>query len=329
MGAFMSAFKTKEAASVVLELEDAPVTPAEAQLHDRVAAVLDGAPHILDSIRNYAGCQEAVQAAISEPSEANLEAAWAVLQPAIGRLREYYEYALSLEEAFPELMGRLCDGGVRLESQQALAKQLAKLMDFVIRFDHMKMNTPSIQNDFSYYRRSMQRMKYHNQDAGEGALNDEMANRMSLFYASHTPTMTVLLGAVTKYVNTPSNNLALDNVLSALSIMAQSTRDMVRQKHFSNEETNVFCLRAMTAAVILYDQLDAQGAFHKRSPINIRACVALLREWPDATERVSLANMMRFTSRHLKDETAMQGISEALDEAAKDDGGGGGNNNNA
>ena len=42
---------------MVLELEDAPVTPAEAQLHDRVAAVLDGAPHILDSIRNYAGCQ--------------------------------------------------------------------------------------------------------------------------------------------------------------------------------------------------------------------------------------------------------------------------------
>jgi hypothetical protein len=77
----------------------------------------------------------------------------------VNKLREYYEYGLEVESAFPELMARLCDGGVKLDSMQALAKQLAALLDFVIRFDHVKMNTPPIQNDFSYYRRSMQRMK--------------------------------------------------------------------------------------------------------------------------------------------------------------------------
>jgi hypothetical protein len=30
-------------------------------------------------------------------------------------------------------------------------------------------------------------------------------------------------------------------------------------------------MRAMTGAIILYDHLHPQGAFHKKSPINVRA----------------------------------------------------------
>ncbi len=260
----------------------------------------------------------------------NLAACWEALKPAVAKLREYYEYGLEVEEAFPELMTQLCDGGAKLDSMQALAKQLAALLDFVIRFDHIKMNTPSIQNDFSYYRRSMTRMKNHNQEDA-GALGDEVANRMSLFYASATPAMSQLAAAVTKSVE--RNAVTLEVALNALSVMASSTRDMLRNRQFTAPATNLFCLRTMVASVILYDQLDVHGAFCKRSPINVRSCVAVLREWPDALERVALANMLRFTSRHLKDETTLPGVAEALTEAAESGGaavlaGGAGNNNN-
>jgi hypothetical protein len=259
----------------------------------------------------------------------------------VNKLREYYEYGLEVESAFPELMARLCDGGVKLDSMQALAKQLAALLDFVIRFDHVKMNTPSIQNDFSYYRRSMQRMKAHNQEDA-GALGDEVANRMSLFYASATPAMSLLVGAVQKALL--GGAVTLEVVLNALSVMASSTRDMLRNRQFTAPATNVFCLRTMVASVILFDHLDVHGVFCKRSPINVRSCVAVLREWPDATERVALANMLRFTSRHLKvctllcvcsslahrrqDESTAPGVAEALTEAAESGGAGGGGNNN-
>ena len=69
-------------------------------------------------------------------------------------------------------------------------------MDFVIRFDHVKLNTPSIQNDFSYYRRSLQRMRANGQQE-EGVLSDDLAHKLSMFYASPTPAMSVLVASVT------------------------------------------------------------------------------------------------------------------------------------
>lgn len=235
-------------------------------------------------------------------------------------------YALALEAAFPELLGALCGVGkpaaAKLVSQQALAKQLGALLDFVIRFDHIKMNTPSIQNDFSYYRRSMTRMKRDAPGgAAEGVLTDEVANRMSLFYASHTPVMTALVGATTSYVHgNRDDGLQLESVCSALSVMAHSCRDMLKNHQFESAATNLFCLRAMVASIILYDQLDAVGAFHRKSPINIRGCVQVLREWPDAGERLSLANMLRFTTRHLRDESTPAGVVELLNDAAAESG---------
>ncbi len=44
----------------------------------------------------------------------------------------------------------------RLDAHQALVKQFAKILDFVLKFDEAKMTTPAVQNDFSYYRRTIQ-----------------------------------------------------------------------------------------------------------------------------------------------------------------------------
>ncbi len=54
----------------------------------------------------------------------------------------------------------------------------------------------------------------------------------------------------------------------------------------------------------------------------------MLAEWSDATERVALANMLRYTAKHLKDETTVSGLVEAINEVAESGGGGGGGNNN-
>ena len=51
--------------------------------------------------------------------------------------------------------------------------------------------------------------------------------------------------------------------------MANVCQDMVAKKKFQPDQTNMFCLRAMTGAIILFDHLHAQGAFVKKSPINV------------------------------------------------------------
>ena len=49
-----------------------------------------------------------------------------------------------------------------VEEYQSIVKQFAKLLEFVLIFDECKMETPALQNDFSYYRRTSQRMRNAN-----------------------------------------------------------------------------------------------------------------------------------------------------------------------
>ena len=51
--------------------------------------------------------------------------------------------------------------------------------------------------------------------------------------------------------------------------MANVCQEMVDKKRFEAEQTNMFCLRAMTGSIILFDHLHPQGAFHKKSPIHV------------------------------------------------------------
>jgi hypothetical protein len=68
-------------------------------------------------------------------------------------------------------MAFLCNGDVfaTLPDNQASACKLADIIVFATHFDQIKvlffvtkMNNPNIQNDFSYYRRSVSKMKLSN-----------------------------------------------------------------------------------------------------------------------------------------------------------------------
>jgi hypothetical protein len=79
------------------------------------------------------------------------------------------------------------------------------------------MKTPAIQNDFSYYRRTMarQRMGSLDDNTPESAreVSTELANRMSLFYANATPMLRVLSDAVSQFV-TQVRNLIEEDIIS-------------------------------------------------------------------------------------------------------------------
>ena len=100
--------------------------------------------------------------AISSPSDdAAQTAAWDAVCPLVGKLKLFHDYAFEMEAILPVLLEALCTGNPveTLEAKQALAKLCAELLSFVLKFDDLKMNNPAIQNDFSYYRRTLSRMK--------------------------------------------------------------------------------------------------------------------------------------------------------------------------
>jgi len=121
-----------------------------------------------------------------------------------------------------------------LETQQALVKQFAHILDFVLKFDDLKMLNPSIQNDFSYYRRTISRMRSPNPNAvmempAIPEITAELANKMSLFYANATPMLRVLADATLNFV-TSNQHLPIENTTDTLGTMAKVCQRMIENQ---------------------------------------------------------------------------------------------------
>eukprot|EP01121_Diplochlamys_sp_Union-15-3_P014277 TRINITY_DN452_c0_g1_i1.p1 TRINITY_DN452_c0_g1~~TRINITY_DN452_c0_g1_i1.p1 ORF type:complete len:328 (+),score=50.12 TRINITY_DN452_c0_g1_i1:45-986(+) len=301
MGAWLSKLVSsddRKGADIILDFEKAkPESEEERQIYEAVAAVLDKGPEVLDQLFGYTGCEEYIRKAITTPSSETEKSAWDAILPAVDQLQKFYEFSLELEQCFPKLLVALCKGNdptSTISTQQALAKQLADVFDFVLRFDDSKMVNPAIQNDFSYYRRSLNRMKSKNKIK----IRDELANKMSLFFAYPTPMMRCLSETTVKFLS--QNNLSRDDVTNGLAQMANICQQMVENKRFTSAQTNMFCLRAMTGCIILVDHVHQSGSFYKKSPINVKACITVLKNFLDSPTD-GLLNALRFTTIHLND----------------------------
>lgn len=130
-----------------------------------------------------------------------------------------------IEEGLPTLLGVLCQGDVskNLEKNQGLAKLFAELLDFVFEFDHLKMHSPTLQNDFSYYRRMLQRGRSSGRDDDScvsdlrsAMIEDDQANRISLFIAYPTPMLKCIIDTTTKFVNSNQLQKSVGDWLAAL-----------------------------------------------------------------------------------------------------------------
>lgn len=297
---------------VVLDFEDPPVSEQEKEVHATVSEVLNKGPEILEKLSSYQGCEEYIRKAITTPSPETEEDAWTNVLPAVDQLKEFYDFSLELEECFPKLLVALCkeDPKTSLKNLQSLAKQLANVFDFVLRFDDLKMVNPAIQNDFSYYRRTLNRMKLSKKDLNI-SIRDELANRMSLFFAYPTPMMNVINETTVKFLS-QSDGVPRENVTNALATMANVCQDTVEKQRIANPDTNMFCLRCMTGSIILFDHLHAAGAFNKKSPIFIKSCITVLKNYAQGPTD-GLLNALRFTTIHLNDTDTPANIKHLLD----------------
>jgi len=305
MGALVSLFggEKKMTIDIFLDFEAAVPGENEKEIHSLVADVLSAAEQILEKLQAYKGCEEFIRSAISKPGVETEKAAWDAILPAVETLQEFYEFSVEVEKIYPKLLTSLFQANDdlknNLQGQQSLAKQLADIFDFALRFDDMKMINPGIQNDFSYYRRTLSRMKINNK-AGDIKIKDELANRMSLFFAYPTPMMKVLTDTTVQFLKNEPCPINRNQVVAGFSLMANVCLDMVEKNKFTNSKTNMFCLRGMTGSIVLVDHLDATGAFHKRSTINVKGAITKLKNFTEVSTE-GLLNALRYTTVHLND----------------------------
>ncbi|TKS88934.1 Protein FAM49A [Collichthys lucidus] len=311
---------------------------AETAVWNQVSAVLEEAHGILAELQSYNGAgqeirevsikqqqsiraeQSSYSAAIQNPGDLALqEKAWNAVCPLVAKLKRFYEFSLRLENALRSLLEALTSPPYapmqHLEREQALAKQFAEILHFTLSFDELKMTNPAIQNDFSYYRRTISRNRLNNQQLeAENEVNNEMANRMSLFYAEATPMLKTLSNATTKFVS-ENKTLPIEDTTDCLSTMACVCRVMLETPEyrcrFTNTDTMLFCMRVMVGVIILYDHVHPVGAFAKTSKIDMKGCIKVLKEQPSNSVE-GLLNALRYTTRHLNDDSTSKQIRALL-----------------
>ncbi|KAM7359000.1 CYFIP-related Rac1 interactor B [Cochliomyia hominivorax] len=304
---------TAKSYDVFLDFENAAPTETEREIYDEVERVLKESDAVLEEIQLYKGAGKEIREAIADPSLQ--EKAWSAVLPLVIKLKRCYEHSLELEKIVPKLLGQLVGGKLNptqhLETQQALVKQLAEILEFVLKFDEHKMKTPAIQNDFSYYRRIVSRQRI---DATNNMLvPTELANRMSLFYAHATPMLKVLSEATSKFVHDNADDV--ENTTETLGTMAKVCLRMLENpkllQQIEREETHLLVLRVMVGLVILYDHVHPVGAFARGAHVDVKGCVRLLQAQP-AIKAEPLLNALRYTTKHLNEENTPKNIRNLL-----------------
>lgn len=91
------------------------------------------------------GANKEIREAIADPSPEVQAKAWSAVLPLVIKLKRCYEHSLELDKIVPKLLGQLVGGKLNptqhLETQQALVKQLAEILEFVLKFDEYKVSS--------------------------------------------------------------------------------------------------------------------------------------------------------------------------------------------
>lgn len=303
-----------------LDFENAMPSPSEMEVFQQVEQVLCDSQKILEEISQYKGASKEIREAINNPNKELLSRATAVVFPLVLQLKRFHDFTQEIVMVIPKILGQLCSSDMtptkHLEQQQALVKQFAEILEFVLKFDEYKMTTPAIQNDFSYYRRLISRQRTPSTDdiEEEQPIDEVQAMGMSMFYAQPTPMLTVLRDATVNFLN-DNKDLPIDNTTETLRIMTRVCQRMLEDEvliqRFKREETHWFVLRVMVGLIILYDHVHPVGAFGKSSNIDVKGCVRVLKEQPMARSE-SLLNALRYTTRHLNDVSTPKHIKTLL-----------------
>lgn len=327
---------------IFVDFESAQPTVDEVQLYQEAEDVLRKSEEIIRDLQNYKGASKEIREAITKPSLETEFKAWEAIYPLVMKLKTFYDFSIEMEAVVPKILRELCvkhTPGVgtaveQLDEHQALVKQFAKLLEFVLKFDEYKMMNPALQNDFSYFRRTTQRMRnlppnrmsappsttmpheevikatkaiHASYEQIDMAVPVGVANTMSLFFAHATPMLQSMSAAVTQFVEDNADNPSVSNTTTdMLSVMAKVCQKMLDtpelRSRLQYEETELFILRVMVAIIILYDHVHPTGAFAKGTQVDVKGCVRVVRD-QEGTRAESLLNTLRYTTKHLNEES--------------------------
>lgn len=139
-------------------------------------------------------------------------------------------------------------------------------------------------------------------------MTHELAAHISMFYATATPMLTGICNSVQELFKKSDLKAAktLETMIEVTIRMLENVE--TTSKLQSPEDTTKFILRVMTGLIIIYDHVHDHGAFSKKTPVDIRAAIAVLQ---NANEDV-LLDAIRYSTKHLNDDSTPPKIKQML-----------------
>lgn len=264
MGAMMSSWFVSQVdvSHIDIDFHNPPSSPAQASLSNEAEELLTLGWAILARLEAYQDVSAAIKPALAD---ASLEpVAFKAVQVNIEHTYAFYTHALAISELFPRILASLAasdDETTSITDQQVIAKRLAELLDFVLRFDELKMNRPGLTNDFAFYKRSL--AKHREEAVG---VTEENAAMVSMFLAQSAPMMSYCITSVSDLMK---ESELVGKIPRVIATIANVCHHLVNTDRFEDRDTVMLCLRAMVGSIIIFDYVTEEGAFVKRSGINV------------------------------------------------------------
>ncbi|RDD41336.1 Protein FAM49A [Trichoplax sp. H2] len=302
-----------------IDIQNALPDDEDQTAYNVVNGVLEHSSQMVNDLESYKGATEEIRDAISQPNnDYQQRQTWREVCKFVTVLKRLYEYSQEIENIVPQLLYPLCSGPrtpiEHCQSQQALIKQFAEVLHFTLIFDRLKMKNPAIQNDFSYFRRMLQKMvqEYHEETV---EMSMDTANRMSLFYASPTPMLKMLSNATTKFV-AENQSIPIENTTLYLSTLANTLKNMISNpkysSNFTSESEIQFSICVMVGVIILYDHVHPFGAFSKKSDIDVTGAIKVIKS-NNLNNKQHLLDALRFSTVHYGDESTPKSVKYLLE----------------
>ena len=121
----------------------------------------------------------------------------------------------------PSLLEAICSGQLDTEenvsSERIFAKNFAKLLDMAIRFDCLKVGTPTLQNGFSLFRRMCLLKSFGD---SQPLLYAHVGDQIALFLSRCTPLFTSIVNGAERFIGRQlSRELALSHLTEAILVI--------------------------------------------------------------------------------------------------------------
>jgi len=230
---------------------------------------------LLIQLNGYKTSQDRIRDAMNTNSAENKRLAFESTLENVKRIKICYKYCnedlvklfQDLRERIREVEEEKLEDKEQLKKQEAWAKELARLISFVVEWDQGKMQKPTMLNDFSYYKRNLPQQAANFNLVAD--TEESLASSISFWLAESMP-MCKTLGESLK----AKESLRLLKDISALCYHLVESKKFVGTK--TPQRNEVLCLRCAVGCIVLYDRASGgHGAFGSKTFRTKKICEVL------------------------------------------------------